>query len=74
MDTLCATLEKKMKFEEGERDMIMLQHKFEIDWADGTSVSAQCDANENDFVFFLYLVFFFLKNDLSKYIQKLINK
>lgn len=37
LDTLCATLEKKMKFEEGERDMIMLQHKFEIDWADGTS-------------------------------------
>ena len=29
--TLCATLEKKMQFEEGERDFIMLQHKFEIE-------------------------------------------
>ncbi|KAF2842999.1 putative Saccharopine dehydrogenase [Patellaria atrata CBS 101060] len=36
LDTLCATLESKMKFEEGERDMVMLQHKFEIENADGS--------------------------------------
>lgn len=35
LDTLCATLEKKMKYEPGERDFLMLQHKFEIEWADG---------------------------------------
>ncbi|KAI8892492.1 Saccharopine dehydrogenase [Globomyces pollinis-pini] len=34
LDTLCATLEDKMQYEEGERDMVMLQHKFEIEWAD----------------------------------------
>ncbi|KAK4991981.1 saccharopine dehydrogenase (NADP+, L-glutamate-forming) [Elasticomyces elasticus] len=36
LDTLCATLEKKMKYEEGERDLVMLQHKFGIEHADGT--------------------------------------
>ncbi|AET40866.1 saccharopine dehydrogenase (NADP+, L-glutamate-forming) Ecym_7008 [Eremothecium cymbalariae DBVPG len=36
LDTLCATLEQLMQFEEGERDMICLQHKFGIEWADGT--------------------------------------
>lgn len=35
LDTLCATLEEKMQYEEGERDMVMLQHKFEIEWKDG---------------------------------------
>nr|POE65161.1 saccharopine dehydrogenase [nadp(+), l-glutamate-forming] [Quercus suber] len=35
LDTLCATLEKKMQYEKGERDFVMLQHKFEIEWADG---------------------------------------
>lgn len=35
LDTLCASLEKKMQFEAGERDMVMLQHKFEIEHADG---------------------------------------
>jgi saccharopine dehydrogenase (NADP+, L-glutamate forming) len=28
---LCATLEKKMQFKEGERDFVMLQHKFEVE-------------------------------------------
>lgn len=37
LDTLCATLEDLMQYEEGERDMVALQHKFEIEWADGTS-------------------------------------
>ncbi len=36
LDTLCAELEKKMQFEEGERDMVMLQHKFEIEHKDGS--------------------------------------
>ncbi|KAI5463633.1 saccharopine dehydrogenase [Mariannaea sp. PMI_226] len=36
LDTLCATLEQKMQFEEGERDFVMLQHKFIIENADGS--------------------------------------
>jgi saccharopine dehydrogenase (NADP+, L-glutamate forming) len=36
LDTLCATLERKMQYGEGERDLVMLQHKFEIEHADGT--------------------------------------
>ncbi|GAA5895989.1 hypothetical protein JCM5296_003163 [Sporobolomyces johnsonii] len=36
LDTLCATLEAKMQYEEGERDMVMLQHKFEIENKDGS--------------------------------------
>lgn len=37
LDTLCATLEELMQYEEGERDMVCLQHKFGIEWADGTT-------------------------------------
>ncbi|KAF9209612.1 saccharopine dehydrogenase (NADP+, L-glutamate-forming) [Haplosporangium sp. Z 27] len=36
LDTLCATLEDKMMYEKGERDMVMLQHKFEVELKDGT--------------------------------------
>ncbi|KAG5342644.1 Saccharopine dehydrogenase [NADP+, L-glutamate-forming] [Termitomyces sp. T112] len=36
LDTLCARLETLMKYEEGERDLVMLQHKFVVEWADGT--------------------------------------
>ncbi|KAK6584360.1 hypothetical protein PZA11_002584 [Diplocarpon coronariae] len=36
LDTLCATLEKKMQFGKGERDLVMLQHKFEIENKDGS--------------------------------------
>lgn len=36
LDTLCATLEELMQYEEGERDLVCLQHKFGIEWADGT--------------------------------------
>ncbi|KAK1580673.1 saccharopine dehydrogenase [Colletotrichum navitas] len=36
LDTLCATLEKKMQFAEGERDIVILQHKFEVELKDGT--------------------------------------
>jgi saccharopine dehydrogenase (NADP+, L-glutamate forming) len=46
LDTLCAALEKKMAYEEGERDFVMLQHKFEIEHADGsreTRTSTLCE-------------------------------
>ncbi|TIC26651.1 saccharopine dehydrogenase [Wallemia mellicola] len=36
LDTLCATLEQKMQYGQGERDMVMLQHKFGIVWKDGS--------------------------------------
>jgi len=36
LDTLCATLEEKMQYEKEERDMVMLQHKFEIEHKDGS--------------------------------------
>ena len=35
LDCLCATLEKKMQYQKGERDFVMLQHKFEIEHKDG---------------------------------------
>ncbi|KAK5954798.1 saccharopine dehydrogenase (NADP+, L-glutamate-forming) [Knufia fluminis] len=46
LDTLCATLEEKCQYGPGERDMVMLQHKFGIEWADGkteTRTSTLCD-------------------------------
>ncbi|KAK1965632.1 saccharopine dehydrogenase [Colletotrichum eremochloae] len=36
LDTLCATLEKKMQLGEGERDIVILQHKFGVELKDGT--------------------------------------
>jgi saccharopine dehydrogenase (NADP+, L-glutamate forming) len=36
LDTLCATLEQKMQYGPTERDMVMLQHKFEIENKDGS--------------------------------------
>ncbi|CAM0138153.1 saccharopine dehydrogenase (NADP+, L-glutamate-forming) [Umbelopsis sp. WA50703] len=36
LDTLCATLEEKMQYEQGERDMVFLQHRFEIELKDGS--------------------------------------
>jgi hypothetical protein len=38
LDTLCAQLEKLMKYEPGERDLVMLQHKFVVEWKDGKQV------------------------------------
>nr|KAJ3420481.1 hypothetical protein HK105_005622 [Polyrhizophydium stewartii] len=35
LDTLCATLEEKMQYSPDERDMVMLQHKFDIEWPSG---------------------------------------
>lgn len=46
LDTLCATLEQKMQYEKGERDMVMLQHKFVIEHQDGrreTRTSTLCE-------------------------------
>lgn len=37
LDTLCSRLEELMQYEEGERDLVVLQHKFGIEWADGTT-------------------------------------
>ena len=38
LDTLCARLEKLMAYGPGERDLVMLQHKFVVERADGTEV------------------------------------
>jgi saccharopine dehydrogenase (NADP+, L-glutamate forming) len=49
LDCLCATLEKKMQFEENERDFVMLQHKFEIEHKDGSRevrTSTLCEYGE----------------------------
>jgi len=35
LDTLCAQLEKHMAYGPNERDLVMLQHKFYVQWADG---------------------------------------
>jgi spermidine synthase len=35
LDTLCAQLETLMKYEQSERDLVMLQHKFVVEWQDG---------------------------------------
>ncbi|PPQ87229.1 hypothetical protein CVT25_004079 [Psilocybe cyanescens] len=37
LDTLCAQLETLMAYAPGERDLVMLQHKFIIEKADGTT-------------------------------------
>lgn len=39
LDTLCATLEQKMALEDGDRDMIFLQHTFGIEKADGSKIT-----------------------------------
>ena len=38
LDTLSAQLEKMCSFKPGERDLMMLQHKFAVEWKDGTQV------------------------------------
>ncbi|KAK1768006.1 Saccharopine dehydrogenase [Phialemonium atrogriseum] len=46
LDTICATLEKKMQYAEGERDLVILQHKFGVELKDGTKqtrLSTLCD-------------------------------
>jgi saccharopine dehydrogenase (NADP+, L-glutamate forming) len=51
LDTLCASLEAKMQYEEGERDLVLLQHKFGIELADGTKqvrTSTLCEYGSPD--------------------------
>lgn len=51
LDTLCATLEKKMQYGPSERDLVMLQHKFEIEHASGekeTRTSTLCETGNPD--------------------------
>ncbi|EIW78088.1 saccharopine dehydrogenase [Coniophora puteana RWD-64-598 SS2] len=36
LDTLCARLEGLMRYEDNERDLVMLQHRFRVQWADGS--------------------------------------
>jgi len=38
LDTLCGRLEVLCKYEDGERDMVVLQHRFGVEWADGRKV------------------------------------
>lgn len=38
LDTLCAQLEKKLSYQPGERDLVVLQHEFVVEWQDGTKV------------------------------------
>jgi len=42
LDTLCATLMEKLQFEDDERDMVLLQHKFGIEWKDGSQETRYC--------------------------------
>lgn len=42
LDTLCATLEDECQYGKGERDLVMLQHKFTIEKKDGTIVRLFC--------------------------------
>jgi saccharopine dehydrogenase (NADP+, L-glutamate forming) len=37
-DTLCHRLGKVLSFKPGERDLVMLQHKFVVEWRDGKKV------------------------------------
>ncbi|KAL8759823.1 MAG: hypothetical protein Q9199_000470 [Rusavskia elegans] len=35
LDTLCAQLEKQLSYQPRERDLVILQHKFVVEWQDG---------------------------------------
>lgn len=35
LDTLCGRLELLMNYGEGERDLVMLQHRFTVEWENG---------------------------------------
>lgn len=39
LDTLSGRLEEICSFQPGERDMVILQHKFVVEWSDGSKVS-----------------------------------
>lgn len=40
LDTLCAQLENELSYKPGERDLVILQHKFVVEWKDGKTVHA----------------------------------
>lgn len=42
LDTLCAQLEKELSYRPGERDLVMLQHKFVVQWEDGSKETSTC--------------------------------
>jgi len=51
LDTLCATLEKKLQYGPGERDLVILQHKFEVELQDGTTqtrLSTLCEYGSSE--------------------------
>lgn len=37
-DTLCAQLETLMGYEPGERDLLIMQERFVVEWKDGSEV------------------------------------
>jgi len=39
LDALCALMDEKMQYGKDERDMVMLQHRFEVELKDGSHVS-----------------------------------
>lgn len=47
LDTLCARMEPLMAFQKGERDLVILQHKFVVEWADGKTVRLMCLSPES---------------------------
>ena len=49
LDTLCAQLETLMAYAPGERDLVMLQHKFVVEWADGKTVRVACSVHSFSF-------------------------
>ena len=50
LDTLCAQLETLMAYAPGERDLVMLQHKFIVEWADGKTVRLACSMHSFSFI------------------------
>jgi hypothetical protein len=38
LDTLCTHLSSLLSYAPGERDLVMLQHKFVVEWQDGNTV------------------------------------
>ena len=43
LDTLAADLQTKMGYNRNEKDLVVLQHKFVIEWADGKMVRTWSD-------------------------------
>lgn len=69
LDTLCGQLAKFLSFKPGERDLVILQHKFVVEWEDGKRVSnAQCRTSSQKMALlfiFCHLVSI-LRHDLSR--------